>query len=164
MKTTEFWIRHLGLERHPEGGWYRETWRTTRSVPFTGESPFGGDRSFATAIHYLLEGTERSRLHRIHSDELWLWHAGSALRVDAFGSGHTAFVLGPEPENGECLQGVVPAGCWFGASLEDCAPQNYALVSCVVAPGFDFRDFTFARKEDLLVQYPQHRGIIEKLT
>lgn len=164
MKTAEFWIAHLELLCHPEGGWYRESWRTADSYPFTAESPFGGKRSMATAIHYLLRGEERSKLHRIHSDELWLWHAGTALRVDAFGSGHTAFILGPDPENGDCMQGVVPAGCWFGASLEKPAPGSYALVSCVVAPGFDFRDFTFARKEELIGQYPRHRAIIEKLT
>ncbi|TCD48710.1 cupin domain-containing protein [Chlorobium sp. N1] len=164
MKTAEEWIGSLGLRQHPEGGWYRESWRSDGSYPFDAGSPFKGPRSFSTAIYYLLREDERSCLHRIGSDELWLWHAGAALRVDMLAGGHRAFTLGSDPDAGEVLQGVVEAGAWFGASLESPSPGSYALVSCVVAPGFDFGDFVMAERRELLERYPKEHGIIEKLT
>lgn len=164
MKTAEEWIERLGLQEHPEGGWYRESWRSGGSHPFSEGNPFPSGRSYSTAIYYLLREDERSCLHRIGSDELWLWHAGSALRVDVLAEAHTFFTLGSDPVAGQVLQGAVEPGAWFGASLQDSSPGNYALVSCVVAPGFDFRDFRMAERRELLERYPDERETIEKLT
>jgi predicted cupin superfamily sugar epimerase len=168
VQTAEFWIGHLGLERHPEGGWYRETYRSEGKYGFNASSPFGSSRSFATSIFYLLERGDRSRLHRILSDEQWYFHAGSPLEVHCFPeTGEPSlFTLGDDPDAGQVLHSWVPSGCFFGACLDECAtaPDAYTLVSCVVAPGFDFRDFSFADRETLISAFPAHAAIIEKLS
>lgn len=167
MPSPDFWISSLGLERHPEGGWYRETYRSEGVYPFDTASPFGSPRSYATAIHYLLEEGDRSRLHRIHSDELWFFHAGSPLEVSVFPENGTpsSFILGLFPDAGQLPSAWVPAGSWFGARLHQPATtDSFALVSCVVAPGFDFRDFSFADKATLMDRFPAHRAVIDALT
>jgi len=168
VRTAEFWIGQLGLERHPEGGWYRETYRSEGSYGFDAGSPFGSPRSWATSIYYLLEHGDRSRLHRIFSDEQWYFHAGSPLEVHCFPeTGEpSSFTLGLDPDKGQMPHSWVPAGHWFGACLAEHsdAPDAYSLVSCVVAPGFDFRDFSFADRETLISAFPAHAAIIEKLS
>ena len=167
MRTAEFWIERLSLEPHPEGGWYRETYRSEGSYGFDASSPFGSPRSYATSIYYLLERGDRSRLHRIFSDEQWYFHAGSPLEVHCFPeTGEPSrFTLGDDPDAGQLLHSWVPAEHYFGACLADSDdPDAYALVSCVVAPGFDFRDFSFADRETLLSAFPAHAAIIEKLS
>jgi uncharacterized protein len=167
VQTAEFWIDRLRLERHPEGGWYRETYRSEGAYDFGANSSFGSARSYATSIYYLLQQGDRSRLHRILSDEQWYFHAGSSLDVHGFPeTGEPSqFTLGDDPDAGETLHSWVPAGHWFGARLaESGSPDAWALVSCVVAPGFDFRDFTFADRAELIAQFPAHAPIIEKLS
>ncbi len=167
MQKAEFWIESLKLAPHPEGGFYRETWRSSGSYSFAKNSSFNGVRSYATAIYYLLKGAEYSRLHKIKSDELWFFHAGDPLTVHVFPeTGQPAlFILGHSPEKEQVLQAWVPAGASFGACLDDAAKaDHYALVSCVVAPGFDFSDFIFADRDVLLKTFPQHASIIERLT
>ena len=164
MQKAEYWIDCLELVHHPEGGYYRETYRSSGSYSLT--TPFNGSRSFATAIFYLLKGSDRSKLHRIHSDELWFFHAGDPLTVYMFPkTGEpSSFTLGLFAENGEVLQETVPAESWFGACLNNPERESYSLVSCVVAPGFEFRDFAFADKITLLKKFPEHEDIIEHLT
>ncbi|NTW52644.1 MAG: cupin domain-containing protein [Chlorobiaceae bacterium] len=167
MQKAEFWIRQLGLERHPEGGWYKETYRSSNSYDFGDRTPFGSPRSFATSIHYLLEKGDRSRLHRINSDELWYFHAGAPLEVHLFPETGvpSSFTLGDQPDRGQVLHDWVPAGCRFGARmLKNAAGGTFSLVSCVVAPGFDFRDFSFSDRIQLLGQFPDHEPIITALT
>lgn len=166
MQKAEFWIEQLQLQPHPEGGYYRETYRSKGAYSFNENTPFKGPRSWATSIFYLLKGRERSMLHRIHSDELWFYHAGSPLTVHIFPEkGEPSnFTLGLPGNNHNLLQETVPAESWFGASLEEPDENNFALVSCVVAPGFDFRDFAFAEKKLLLAQFPLHSALIEHLT
>ncbi|NMW21543.1 MAG: cupin domain-containing protein [Chlorobiaceae bacterium] len=166
MQKAEFWIEHLQLVRHPEGGYYRETYRSSGSYAFTNSILFHGSRSYATAIYYLLNGREHSKLHRIHSDELWFFHAGNPLNIYIFPKKGepSSFTLGLSAEKGEILQETVPAESWFGASLENPEPESYSLVSCVVAPGFEFRDFTFADRMTLLKKFPKQSNIIERLT
>ena len=165
MKKAEFWIESLQLLPHPEGGFYRETWRSAGSYTFT-EEPFNGPRSWVTAIHYLLRAGECSKLHRIHSDELWFFHAGAPLTVHIFpaSGAPSSFTLGLAPDKGQVLQETVRAESWFGASLEEPNESSFALVSCVVAPGFDFQDFAFADKNELLSKFPLHKAIIERLS
>jgi uncharacterized protein len=134
-------IETLGLQAHPEGGWFAETWRAP--VEF---SPAGypGPRAAATAITFLLQAGEESRWHRVRSDELWLWQGLGPLRLRLGGSGPTPsledeLVVGPAP--GHRLQSLVPAGVWQAAvPLTDAG----ALVACVVAPGFAYEDFELA--------------------
>ena len=166
MQKADFWIEKLKLSAHPEGGFYRETYRSCGSYPFGEESLFKGQRSWATSIYYLLKSGDRSTLHRIHSDELWFYHAGSPLTVHIFPeTGEpSSFTLGLEPDKGQLLQETVPAESWFGACCGDSDAESYSLVSCVVAPGFDFRDFAFADRNELLNNFPQHAEIIARLT
>ncbi len=144
------WIRSLVLTPHSEGGHYRETYRGVGNV--------------STAIYFLLEGRQVSRLHRIRSDELWHHYAGGPLIVSAITPAGTLaeFTLGVDLDAGQAPQGGVPAGHWFGAAL--LAPDTYALVGCTVAPGFDFADLELARRETLLAEFPQHAALIERLT
>jgi hypothetical protein len=166
MQKADFWIERLQLAPHPEGGYFRETYRSIGAYPFTDDSPFKGSRNYATAIYYLLRNNECSKLHRIHSDELWFFHAGDPLTVHVFPEtgAPSSFTLGTSPDEGQVLQQYVPAESWFGASLADPGSASYALVSCVVAPGFDFRDFDFAQRETLIKKFPGHIPIIAQLT
>ena len=134
MHDAHALIEALGLAPHPEGGWYRETWRA--------EAPAGG-RGTATAILFLLEAGQRSHWHRVDAAELWLFHAGSPLRLEqaATGEGPVAAVrLGPDVLAGERPQQVIPAGHWQAAT----AGPGWALVSCIVSPAFDFAGFELA--------------------
>lgn len=123
----------LDLEPHPEGGWYRQTWRS--AVEFRPEG-YPGPRASGTAIYFLLMPGERSAPHTVRSDEVWLWHRGGALALDIGGE---EIILGPDVEHGQVLQAVVPGGVSQAARP---AGDEYVLVSCIVAPGFDFADFT----------------------
>jgi len=164
-RTAEYWIERLGLNLHPEGGYFRETYRsvdrlTASALPEQYES----DRVFSTAIYFLLRGTQVSRLHRLKSDELWHFHAGSSAAIHLIepDGGYAELRLGPDLDRGESFQHVIPAGCWFGATVD--AADSYTLVGCTVAPGFDFADFELGERNDLLARYPDHREIIERLT
>ena len=131
----------LDLRPHPEGGWYREMWRSNVTAQLPG---YPGPRSTATSIHFLLEAGQESRWHTVRSAELWLWHRGGPLRLQLGGTGDApdsepeTVVLGPDLAAGQRLQAVVPPGVWQRAEP---AGGEEALVSCVVSPGFDFEDF-----------------------
>lgn len=162
---ARYWIDKLELQPHPEGGWYRESYRSEEMISASAlPERFGGSRCFGTAIYYLLEGGQCSHLHRIKSDELWHFYDGDALSIHMFpdtGS-YQRTVLGRHPQAGEYLQAVVPAGCWFGAELS--SGSGFALVGCTVAPGFDLADFELANRQVLMGRYPDHRNIIMRLT
>lgn len=167
MNDAAFWIERLDLRPHPEGGYFRETYRASEAIARAAlPERFDGPRSFATAIYFLLTRDAFSAFHRIRSDELWHFYAGAPLTIavlDADGRGRLAtHALGRDPTRGESLQVVVPAGAWFAAEVA--SPGAYALVGCTVAPGFDFADFELATRANLLDRYPQHRGVIERLT
>ena len=127
-------IARLELRPHPEGGWYRETWRAAAEP---------GTRAGGTAILFLLEAGQRSHWHRVDAAETWLWHAGApvALSIAPGDAGPvTTIRLGGDVLAGEMPQGIVPAGQWQAAH----AGEGWALVSCMVVPGFDFAGFTLA--------------------
>jgi predicted cupin superfamily sugar epimerase len=165
MRDAHFWIDRLNLTRHPEGGFFRETYRSEETIAREClPERFAGDRAFSTAIFFLLPANEISAFHRIRQDEVWHFYEGSALVIhviDPRGS-YSAIRLGLAVELGETPQAVVRGGCCFGASIGE--GGAYALVGCTVAPGFDFDDLEIPRREELLARYPQHRSIIEKLT
>lgn len=131
-------VAKLGLTPHPEGGWFRETWRS---------SVRNGERAIGTAIYFLLEEGQRSQWHQVDADEFWLWHAGAPLEVriaDADGSNAQNIALGPEVLTDEQPQLLIPAGCWQATT----AHKGWALVSCFVAPGFEFAGFKLASAEE----------------
>lgn len=127
-------IEALDLVPHPEGGWYRETWRA--------DAP-DGRRAGGTAIHFLLEAGQRSHWHRVDADELWLWHAGASLdvRIAARDFSEIREVrLGGDVLAGYAPQCLVPANRWQSTE----ANAGWALVSCIVVPGFEFAHFELA--------------------
>lgn len=165
-RDAAYWIERLGLARHPEGGYFLETYRSGEAIaPGALPGRFGGgDRAFCTAIYFLLAGNDFSAFHRLKSDELWHFYTGATLAIhviDPEGS-HRVQRLGSGRAAGESFQAVVRAGSWFGAELEE--RDSFALVGCTVAPGFDFRDFEMADRDALIGAYPGHRRIIERLT
>jgi len=150
VKTAEEWIHCLELTPHPEGGYYRETYRSDGSI--SKESlPKGmdGERSFGTAIYFLLAAGQVSRWHQILSDELWFFHAGAPLEVIVLqpDGGEQKIHLGLDISGGQMPQAMVPARSWFGSRLLR-GQGDFSLVSCTVSPGFDFRDFRLASEGD----------------
>lgn len=126
-------IEALGLRPHPEGGWYRETWRADAAP---------GERPAGTAILFLLEAHQRSHWHRVDGEEHWFWHSGAPLILSVAAEGEAArdLLLGPDILAGQMPQGRVPAHHWQAST-----PQGgWTLVSCTVTPGFDFAGFTLA--------------------
>lgn len=162
--TAAEWIAGLGLQPHPEGGWFRETYRSPETVAADAlPGRFGGRRSFSTAILFLLRRGERSAFHRLAADELWHFHCGGALElVVIHPDGRREDVrLGCRAARGERLQAAVPAGAWFAA--RPAGRSAYGLVGCTVAPGFDFADFEMADPEALSARFPDHAAIIRAM-
>ncbi len=154
------WIEQLGLQPHPEGGYFSQTYRAEESIPPLGlPERFAGPRAFSTAIYFLLTGNQFSAFHRIRSDEIWHFYAGSAL---------TLHVIHPDGRFEQIklvpgqFQALAPAGCWFAATVDDTA--SYTLVGCTVAPGFDDADFELAERSTIIAQFPQHAEILTQLT
>jgi len=161
---ARLWIERLQLQPHPEGGYYRETYRAEQRVLGCCLIEHEGPRSMATAIYFLLTVDQFSALHRLRSDEMWHFYTGSPLTLHIIDpQGNLSQIrLGANPDNGENFQVVVKAGCWFGATVDDV--EGYALVGCTVSPGFEFEDFELGDRQQLLERYPQHRELIERLT
>lgn len=165
VKSAAGWIKSLRLEPHPEGGHYREVYRSAEFVSGRDLPPrYGGRRPFSTSIYFLLKSGEVSRFHRLKSDEIWHYYAGGPIRLSVISPDGvlTTVRLGRRSEDGTRLQAVVPSGSWFGAELV--RRRSYALVGCTLAPGFDFDDFELGRRTDLLALYPRHKHVIRRLT
>jgi predicted cupin superfamily sugar epimerase len=164
-KSAQYWIDKLNLIAHPEGGYYCETYRSELSIAREALPPqFTGPRLVSTAIYFLLEGENFSAFHRLRSDELWHFYAGSPITVHVIepDGGHSEIQLGGDPDAGEVLQAAVKASRWFASRVHH--PKTFALAGCTVAPGFDFADFELAKRAELVRLYPQHRKLIESLT
>ncbi|NOK86106.1 MAG: cupin domain-containing protein [Chloroflexi bacterium AL-W] len=158
-------IDRLGLQPHPEGGWYAECYRSADILRQTSlAARYQGDRSVVTGIYFLLTSESFSAFHRLQSDEGWHFYAGNELSVYVISpKGElTVHQMGSRIEAGDTYQAWVPAGSWFGSRVAQ--PGAWALVGCTVAPGFDFEDFEMARREDLLRKFPDHADIIQALT
>jgi uncharacterized protein len=157
MKATEM-IQELQLQQHPEGGFFKETYRSSGTMLIN-----GNERNFMTCIYYLLEGKQKSMFHRLKSDELWLFHHGSALEIVVIDDGKaTSTILGNNIAKAESPQLLIPANTWFAARVKN--EEGFALVSCVVSPGFDFNDFEMADRDSLARQYPSQKDTIELFT
>ncbi|MFW5802945.1 MAG: cupin domain-containing protein [Verrucomicrobiota bacterium] len=163
--TAEYWIRALGLEAHPEGGWFRETYRSAEEISAAAlPARYDSARCFGTSIYFLLGPGEVSKFHRIRSDEIWHYHCGDSVTLHLLDerAGHRSITAGPDIESGEVLQAIVPANTWFGAKVT--AERGFCLIGCTVTPGFDFADFELAEREALSAQFPSHRELILQLT
>ena len=152
--TAQELVNHFELEPHPEGGYFKETYRS--------EKKFGEHHS-STAIYFLLPNGTKSHLHRIQSDEMWHFYLGDPLTIfEILPDGSTLETkLGQDLKKGEKLQYLVKAGHWFGAIPTKNA--KYSFVGCTVSPGFEFRDFELGKKDTLLKEYPRAKNVIEIL-
>jgi uncharacterized protein len=164
MNNIDFWIKYLGLLPPPEGGYYRESYRSPEVLTAsTLLDRFEGDRHFSTAIYFLLRSEDRSVFHRIKSDELWHFYQGSTLLIYVLHDNKLHIHrLGSDLDKGDSLQVVIPANCWFGAHVEN--SNSFSLCGCTVAPGFDFRDFEMADRGKLVNDFPHYSDVIKRLT
>ncbi len=164
MKSAEYWITHLELEPHPEGGYYKEAYKSKCIITKDCLPGFSGDRSIATAIYYLLSNEDISLFHSIKSDEIWHFYYGSPLIIHVLhiDGAYEKIKLGTSIDEGEVIQCVVPAQSWFSAEVAH--SSSFGLVGCTVSPGFDFRDFTLAHAHELIKLFPQHEKLIKKFT
>lgn len=155
-------IRLLDLHPHPEGGWFRETYRCQERIARVHlPQRYDGARAFSTAIYFLLEAGRFSSFHRLQSDECWFHHAGGELDIVRITDDGSLIIdrIGPRSNR---WQATVPRGNWFAARPAEGA--SFALVSCTVAPGFDFADFELANRAALTARFPQHAEVIRSLT
>lgn len=162
--TANYWIERLQLQSHPEGGFYKETYRANGGILSSAlPSCFGGNRNFSTAIYFLLRSQDKSHFHRIKSDELWHYHAGTSLSIFVLTDrGLLTHKLGANPDNGESLQIIIPANHWFAARVD--IQESYVLAGCTVSPGFDFDDFELGERNSLTKLFPSFAELIESLT
>jgi predicted cupin superfamily sugar epimerase len=163
--AAETRIRSLKLSPHPEGGFYRETYRAEEVLAADAlPKRYAGGRRMSTAIYFLLCSGEISRFHRLRTDEVWHFYEGSPLRLHILlpDGRYTAPVLGHKPGRGARFQYVVPRGAWFGAEV--IGGGSFSLVGCTTAPGFEFADFELGRRDALLKRFPHRRRLIERLT
>ncbi len=159
-------IELLGLAPLPgEGGYYRETYRSVRSISQTILPPdYHGDRPFGTAIYYLITPDSFSALHRLPGDEIFHFYLGypaKMLRLSPDGGGET-IILGADIEKGECSQCVVPGGVWQGIRLVE--GGVFALFGATMSPGFDFADYESGDRDALMREYPMFKGMIREYT
>jgi len=159
--TAENLTRLLNLEKHVEGGSFRETYRSILTMEPEG---FEGDCNVSTGIYFMLEYGQFSAFHRIKSDEMWHHYLGEALIIYEINEAGKLIrhVLGKDLQEGQQLQLTIPAGSWFASRCE--VEGAYSLVGCTVAPGFDFRDFELADRGALGAEFPDHAQLITELT
>lgn len=154
-RTAKYWIEKLQLKKHPEGGWFKEVYRSDEVIPAVAlPTGFSGRRNISTSIYYLLAGEDFSSFHRIKSDEIWHFYTGtSAIEIISVEEGKIRKqFLGDNPRENQFFQIVVPKNTWFAARLVN--KQGFALAGCTVSPGFDFDDFEMAN-EKLIEEYPE---------
>lgn len=164
MLSVNELVKHFNMLPHPEGGYYKETYRCNELIDHNAlPQRFVGDRSFSTAIYFLLEKGNFSCFHKIQSDECWHFYAGQALLVYVLHNNGElqTITLGKNIVNGEVFQAVVPAGCWFAS--EPAPNSEFSFVGCTVAPGFDFADFELAKAEVLVTHFRQHETLVKRL-
>lgn len=155
--TAEQLIQKYALMPHPEGGWYREVYRSSRSVGIPAGYP--GERSSLTVIYFLLAAGDFSAFHRVRSEEVWVHLAGAPLELVVLEEAALVHLLGRPGETGEPLAVVPPLALQAARTTGD-----FTLVSCLVAPGFDFADFEIPSREELLRRYPRHESLIRRFT
>ena len=155
MKSAEYYIKNLDMEKHIEGGYFKKSFISVDEVR--------NDKKLWSSIYFLLKTGEVSNFHRLKSDELWYYHDGEALTIYMISPEGELITsqLGNNIEKGERPQVLVPKGYIFGSAMNN---DGYALVGCMVSPAFEYKDFELFEREYLLNLYPEHKEIILKLT
>lgn len=165
MNTPEYWINKLGLEKHPEGGYFKEVYRSEELIPSVSlHKRYTGERNHSTSIYFLVTSNEFSAFHKLKSDETWHFYHGASLTIHMIdGNGKYSTVkLGSDPESGEMFQFTILHGTWFAASVKE--PGSYTLVGCAVAPGFHYEDFELGKRDELLKLFPKLEEVIRRFT
>lgn len=159
MQKIQTIVERLGLEPHPEGGYFKETYRSAKTVELEGKV-----RSASTCIYFLITSESFSAFHRVWQDEGWHFYEGSPITLHTISPNgkYEKHLVGKDFSHGEYPQLVVRGGDWFAAEVEK--KDAYALVGCTVSPGFDFADFELAKEDFLVAQFPQHQAVIQRLT
>jgi len=160
--NARYYIEKLKLEAHPEGGWFREVYRSEDKLKGNGEFPDG--RNYATSIYFLITAGNFSALHRIKSDETWHFYGGDPIEIAEIDeSGKPVYtVVGDMKSSEPVFQYTVRAGRWFGSRVA--ANGKFALAGCTVSPGFDFRDFEMGVSSILKSEFPESESLINQFT
>lgn len=158
-------INTLNLQPHPEGGFYKEVYRSKELIPASAlADTYQGERNVCTSIYFMLTAESFSAFHRINQDEIWHFYQGAPIELHIISpqGKHTQILVGHAFEKGEVPQVVVPAHHWFAAKVS--LTNKFSLVGCTVAPGFDFKDFELAERIKLTELFPEHTALIEAFT
>jgi hypothetical protein len=158
-------IEKLDLKPHPEGGYFKETYRSQGEINEDSLDPeYSGRRHYSTCIYFLLTSDNFSALHRIKQDEIWHFYDGSPIRLHMISEAgnYTAHVIGRDLAKEEVPQFIVPGGSWFAAEVIN--SNTYSLVGCTVSPGFSFGDFELKTRKELVALFPDKEKIISELT
>ena len=156
IQNEDYWIGQLNMVPHPEGGFYKEVFRSGIEILRKNTTDL---KPACTSIYYLLRGCDYSGFHRLTSDEIWYYHKGEPLLI--YELTVNGFMITHELSDRKTghLSVVIESGSWFAAAIP--SGKEFSLVSCAVAPGFDFNEFEMAKKEELIRLFPEHRRIIE---
>ena len=165
MSEVKALIERFNLEPHPEGGYFKETYRSNGHIESSSlPNEYSGERNYSTCIYFLLTSDTFSAFHRIKQDEIWHFYQGGPilLHLISVEGEYTKITIGSDFESGQVPQFVVPGGFWFAAEVIE--SDSFSFVGCTVSPGFDFQDFELPSRKKLLQKFPQHKNIIERLT
>lgn len=166
MTEVENIIQKLELQKHPEGGFYKEVYRSSGTIHQDClPDSFSSKRNYATSIYFLLTSDTFSAFHRIKQDEIWHFYKGSPIKLHMISEtgNYSNIIIGNDLNANQVLQFVVPAKYWFAAEVIG-SDSSYSLLGCTVSPGFDFDDFELPSRADLVSKFPQHKKLIENLT
>ncbi|MCZ7603441.1 MAG: cupin domain-containing protein [Melioribacteraceae bacterium] len=158
-------VEKLELQRHPEGGYFKEVYRSDEFIKVEGlPERYSSERCFSTSIYYMLEGEQFSAFHKLQSDETWHFYLGSPIVLHLISSegDYSKIILGQNITEDEILQYTIPRETWFAAEVKD--KNTYSLVCCTVSPGFDFADFEMGDRKTLLDKFQQHQNLIKQFT
>ncbi len=165
MENTKSIIETLKLLPHPEGGYFREVYRSNEFIDKESlPARYGSKRFFSTSIYYLLIGSQVSYFHKLKSDEVWHFYNGSPLIIHCLNeaAGYTQVKLGSNISDKIFPQHLIEKGTWFAAEI--CDKNSYSLVGCTVAPGFEFDDFEQAKRRNLIEKFPLYGELVVNFT
>ncbi|MEO9511317.1 MAG: cupin domain-containing protein [Flavobacteriaceae bacterium] len=163
-KIKEF-IERFNLSPHPEGGYFKESYRSSGEIAKTSlNAAYKTKRNYSTCIYFLLTSDTFSAFHRITQDEIWHFYSGSPIKIYIISEDgeYSEQIIGTNFAEGQVPQFVVPGNHWFAAKTID--PNSHSFVGCTVSPGFDFEDFDLPSQKELLEKFPKHEALIRKLT
>jgi predicted cupin superfamily sugar epimerase len=163
IHSADYWVQKLGLQPHPEGGYFKEIYRSMEEIAKENlPARYSGARAYATSIYYLLRGDDFSAFHRIQSDEIWAYIDGGPAHIYSIDRDGQLKEELLGPSEGALPQIIIPKQTWFAAELVD--KRSFILVSCFVAPGFEFSDFTLGDRKELEEIVIGDKEVVRRLT